>query len=842
MAAEPSRGGMPRGEEVGPGAKPREGARRPGVRAMPPRLERVANVVLRVPPVVLLDRLYRWDVQAFADTGRPLADLPHLRGRRLWSLYYAGHLLCAAVVLLPLRSLVNLHLRLLAALLLCLAHRLAWDYIHQEMERGFQGTIYEDSVALGHFATALTGGNHRPLRSAAEARAGDSALRPPPPAGCPAVLPPCPSPAFRRHLRCGPHSPGAAVWGGGLAGGAFPRGGGSLPRDLAAVPGAHGGPRPPPSILELLFGGNAGRTGLCARGTIQDPEVYHPVTLGVSLWRRLAVPLLFSTYWLILFSLQIFASASSSSGPLLSQRGWTFIFLSSVAECCSTPYSLIGLTFTVSYLALGLLQLGKLYLAGYGTFQNGNVMHRGVTEGATLLLLALQTGLLDLQLLQRTFLLSIIFFIMVTSTLQSMFEIAEPVVLGLGASQNRSFWKHFRAVSMCLFLLAAPGFMACKIAHFFHLDFWLLILISSCMLTSLQVTGTLFIYSLFMIELFQDRPVEKMDEIIYWVNAISRVLEFLVAVCVVAYGTWESLLGEWTWMGASVIIIHCYFNVWLRAQSGWKSFLLRQEAAKKISFLPRATSRQLEEHDDLCAICFQEMALAVIMQCGHFFHEGCLRKWFYVQDTCPLCHQAVQVPAGQEGRRGGAAPEETPLPQHGESTGHRSTADSGGDGTGKSGTSSWTEQPSPLPAGSTGEELCRGLRGGVPGLSPSPERATAAAESDEVPVLESLLKLGESGEALSVGQSPLSHGPLQGELRLSSTPRDTGPPWPSAPLGALANRHGESPTPTANCSTAVGRDAETVGGVQGKPDTTRGRSDSPVPLPKPQPSLSGFSP
>lgn len=62
---------------------------------------------------------------------------------------------------------------------------------------------------------------------------------------------------------------------------------------------------------------------------------------------------------------------------------------------------------------------------------------RGVTEGVTLLLLALQTGLLDMQALQRTFLLSIILFIVVTSTLQSMIEITDPVLLALGASRNR---------------------------------------------------------------------------------------------------------------------------------------------------------------------------------------------------------------------------------------------------------------------------------------------------------------------------------------------------------------------------------------------------------------------
>lgn len=65
------------------------------------------------------------------------------------------------------------------------------------------------------------------------------------------------------------------------------------------------------------------------------------------------------------------------------------------------------------------------------------LVRRGVTEGVTLLLLALQTGLLDMQALQRTFLLSIILFIVVTSTLQSMIEITDPVILALGASRNR---------------------------------------------------------------------------------------------------------------------------------------------------------------------------------------------------------------------------------------------------------------------------------------------------------------------------------------------------------------------------------------------------------------------
>lgn len=180
--------------------------------------------------------------------------------------------------------------------------------------------------------------------------------------------------------------------------------------------------------------------------------------------------------------------------------------------------------------------------------------------------------------------------------------------------------------------------MAYMICQFFHMDFWLLIIISSSILTSLQVLGTLFIYVLFMVEEFRKEPVENMDDVIYYVNGTYRLLEFLVALCVVAYGVSETIFGEWTVMGSMIIFIHSYYNVWLRAQLGWKSFLLRRDAVNKIKSLPIATKEQLERHNDICAICYQDMKSAVITPCSHFFHAGCLKKWLYVQDTCPLCH------------------------------------------------------------------------------------------------------------------------------------------------------------------------------------------------------------
>ncbi|XP_075036681.1 RING finger protein 145-like [Mixophyes fleayi] len=578
------------------------------------RLEQASNVILRVPGVVLLDLLYRWDVQEFTEFHHPAYVTTFFRAKYLQNIYYLAHLACAVLLLLPLRCLVSLYLYLLTVLLLYMAHQTARDYIRQEMESGMSGAVYEDPASLTRSVSVLTGLVIVSTLCSMLMRTRQVWLFSAPVLPLLARMAALPVPVLSVLSTVSTALTLVVVFYIGLS---------SL------------------RVLFRLF------RQVCEEIS-QVTELYRLLGLGMSLWSRLAVPVLFLVFWLVLFILHVYNILSSKPG-VLGQQGSFFLFLNSVAECCRTPYSLIGLTFTVSYMALGMLNLCKFFLLGFAAFHNGNVLHRGVTEGVTLMMLALQTGLLDLEVLQRTFLLSIILFIVVASTLQSMIEIADPIVLALAATGNRSPWKHMRGIAVCLFLLVFPSFMAYKISHFFRMDFWLLILVSSCLLTSLQVLGTLFIYTLFMKELFQDSRVEQMDEIIYGVNAVSRVLEFLVALCVVAYGTLESMFGEWSWMGVSIIIVHSYFNLWLRARSGWKSFLLRKDASKKISSLPRATKGQLRAHNDICSICFQEMSVAVITPCSHFFHANCLRKWLYVQDTCPLCHQQVK-PSGA-GRR-----------------------------------------------------------------------------------------------------------------------------------------------------------------------------------------------
>ncbi|XP_063781504.1 RING finger protein 145-like isoform X1 [Pseudophryne corroboree] len=597
------------------------------------RLEPAANVILRVPGIVLLDLLYRWDIQELAESPHPTYLTSVFRTTYLQCAYYLAHLACAVLLLLPLWCLVSIYLYLLTVLLLYVAHQMVRDYIRQEMETGMSGSVYDDPASLTRSVSALVGLVMVGTLCSLLMRTRQLWLFSAP------ALPLLARMAMLPLL--------------------------TLPLLNTVSTGL--------SLMVVFYIGLSSLRVLLSlfqeawEEVLQVTEPYRLVALAMSLWSRLAVPLIFLVFWLVLFILHLHNTLSAKAG-MLGLQGSVFIFLSSVAECCGTPYCLIGLTFTVSYLALGMLNLCKFFLLGFAAFENGNVVHRGVTEGVTLMLLAVQTGLLDLQVLQRTFLLSIILFIVVTSTLQSMIDIADPIVLALAATGNRSPWKHVRGVAVCLFLLVLPSVMAYKISSLFHMDFWLLILVSSCLLTSLQVLGTLFIYALFMVELFQDSRVGQMDEIIYGVNGVSRVLEFLVALCVVTYGMLESMFGEWSWLGVSILIVHSYFNLWLRAQSGWRSFLLRRDASKKIGSLPRATKGQLRVHNDICSICYQEMSVAVVTPCSHFFHADCLRRWLYVQDTCPLCYQQVKPPGAGRSDTESLTQEEDADP--GSETGH----------------------------------------------------------------------------------------------------------------------------------------------------------------------------
>lgn len=56
---------------------------------------------------------------------------------------------------------------------------------------------------------------------------------------------------------------------------------------------------------------------------------------------------------------------------------------------------------------------------------------------------------------------------------------------------------------------------------------------------------------------------------------------------------------------------------------------------------PLATEEELIKNNDDCAICWDSMAAARKLPCGHLFHNSCLRSWLENDTSCPTCRQSL---------------------------------------------------------------------------------------------------------------------------------------------------------------------------------------------------------
>merc|ERR1719367_2327035 len=237
--------------------------------------------------------------------------------------------------------------------------------------------------------------------------------------------------------------------------------------------------------------------------------------------------------------------------------------------------------------------------------------------------------------------MSVILFIVAASLFQTVLEVTHPVLLALSAS-SRHWFNHLKVLILCGFIFFVPAYMSHLLVETVELDLWTMVVISSSLLTSIQVCGHVIHYCLYLYDSKRSEPLESLDDVVYYLKSIIHALELVSALFVVGAGFKEAWIGQWSVLNSVVLTVHCYCNVWLRIKKGWNSFLLRQAAVSRIQTLEDATEEQLKAHADVCAICYSEMInSAKITPCRHIFHGGCLKKWLFVQDHCPMCSAKI---------------------------------------------------------------------------------------------------------------------------------------------------------------------------------------------------------
>merc|ERR1711860_252354 len=202
--------------------------------------------------------------------------------------------------------------------------------------------------------------------------------------------------------------------------------------------------------------------------------------------------------------------------------------------------------------------------------------------------------------------------------------------------------RHIRALSICLFLIVASMSLMIVLWKWFTVGTWLLAVSAFCIEVVVKVLVTVSVYASFLYDSrVREGTWEFLDDAVYYVKAVGNTVEFCFAVFLFFNGGWILFFESGGTIRATMMVVHAYFNIWCEAKVGWKTFIKRRTAAAKINSLPFASEEALRQHDDVCAICYQDMLEAKVTRCKHFFHSMCLRKWLYMQDTCPLCHAVL---------------------------------------------------------------------------------------------------------------------------------------------------------------------------------------------------------
>lgn len=308
---------------------------------------------------------------------------------------------------------------------------------------------------------------------------------------------------------------------------------------------------------------------------------------------------------------------------------------------CDSTLTVLGMSAVISsaahYLGLGVL-------AFIGSAEDEEDRRLGFVAPVLFFILALQTGLSGLEPSERLVRLSRNLCLLLTAVLHFVHGMTEPVLMALSASHVQSVRRHAPALLVSLVLLTLPVALSGMLWRRYALNTWLFAVTAFCVELCLKVLVSLTVYALFMVDGYYGTLWEKLDDYVYYVRSAGNVVEFIFGIVMFGNGAYTMAFESGSKIRACMMCLHAYFNIYLQAKSGWRTFVKRRAAVRRIHSLPEVTGTELRGVEDVCAICYQEFAAAArVTPCNHYFHALCLRKWLYIQDTCPMCHQRVYV-------------------------------------------------------------------------------------------------------------------------------------------------------------------------------------------------------
>ena len=361
-------------------------------------------------------------------------------------------------------------------------------------------------------------------------------------------------------------------------------------------------------------------------------RVHGFVVVFILQWRRLKLGKVLSLYFLVMWHYQV----SVMSIFLLQPFQWSFL-LTCTANVCNSLIKVVGLCYIIKHCVKIVLQFVHNRVRDEFTFIDDDYNRpTGLRESVGFLFVSLYTNMTWADSTRRIALLELVCFLLLSALTRSLFEVVEPYLLALNTSVVHSRNRHIGLVSFCILLLLTA----------IRLGFYLYGLREKVpftipnMITVAQIISALALYALYTIDSRRTEIWEPLDDYVYYIKGGCRTFEFVLIIIVFCYRVLDTT-SKWTLFQIVMVVLHLYVNVYLPLRNGWKSIRLRRLVNQKLNALPQASAEQLEDAQDVCSICLDDLHSARVTPCNHLFHTICLRKWLNVQNKCPMCHATI---------------------------------------------------------------------------------------------------------------------------------------------------------------------------------------------------------
>ncbi|XP_056378695.1 E3 ubiquitin-protein ligase RNF139 [Hyla sarda] len=378
-------------------------------------------------------------------------------------------------------------------------------------------------------------------------------------------------------------------------------------------------------------------------------QVYGLQVMLEDAWKKVHFPDVLRVFWLtrlatqavfLVYMVRVSNAAAGEASYFMQWSDFWELVCHLIISGCDSTLTVLGMSAVISSIA-HYLGLGILAFIGSTEEEDKRL---GFVAPVLFFILALQTGLSGLKPEERLIRLCRNMCLLLTAILHFIHGMTDPVLMSLSASHVSSFRRHFPVLLVSAFLFVLPILLSCVLWHYYALNTWLFAVTAFCVELCLKVIVSLTVYTLFMIDGHYSVVWEKLDDYVYYVRSTGSIIEFIFGVIMFGNGAYTMMFESGSKIRACMMCLHAYFNIYLQAKNGWKTFMNRRTAVKKINSLPEVKVSENSEIDDVCAICYQEFRTSArVTPCHHYFHALCLRKWLYIQDTCPMCHQRVYI-------------------------------------------------------------------------------------------------------------------------------------------------------------------------------------------------------